>query len=83
MPPPPVYEMVVDAEDAAFGTFDQWTVFANSLDHQMCMEHMRVASKIPEFTIPLEPRRKVFSMVSLSLFAHPSELPITERKIAC
>lgn len=62
MPPPPVYEMVVDAEDAAFGTFDQWTVFANSLDHQMCMEHMRVASKIPEFTIPLEPRRKVFSM---------------------
>ncbi|KAK6027206.1 SET domain protein [Ostertagia ostertagi] len=62
LPPPPIYEMVVDSEDAAFGSFDQWTVFANSLDRQSCASHMRVASKIPEFTIPLEPRRKVFSM---------------------
>nr|CDJ92627.1 Zinc finger and FY-rich and SET domain containing protein [Haemonchus contortus] len=62
IPPPPLYEMVVDAEDAAFGSFDQWAVFANSLDRQPCANHMRVASKIPEFTIPLEPRRKVFSM---------------------
>ncbi|KAK5975091.1 Histone-lysine N-methyltransferase, partial [Trichostrongylus colubriformis] len=62
LPPPPVYEMIVDAEDAAFGSFDQWMVFANSLDRQPSANHMRVASKIPEFTIPLEPRRKVFSM---------------------
>ncbi|KAJ1371395.1 hypothetical protein KIN20_033345 [Parelaphostrongylus tenuis] len=59
---PPVYEIVIDAEDAAYGTFDQWIVFARALDCQPCSDYMRVASKIPESTIPLEPRRKVFDM---------------------
>ncbi|VDM65007.1 unnamed protein product [Strongylus vulgaris] len=68
MSPPPVYDMVVDAEDAAYGTFDQWVVFAHALDRQPSADHMRVASKLPEFTIPLEPRRKVFDMVQTYTF---------------
>lgn len=74
MPPPPTYEMVVDAEDAAYGSFDQWVVFAHALDRQACADHMRVTSKIPDFTIPLEPRRKVFDMVIIQLFFYPHSL---------
>ncbi|VDN26467.1 unnamed protein product [Cylicostephanus goldi] len=62
MSSPPMYDLVVDAEDTAYGTFDQWVVFAHALDRQPCGDHMRVASKLPEFTIPLEPRRAVFDM---------------------
>ncbi|KJH43268.1 SET domain protein [Dictyocaulus viviparus] len=62
MPSPPVYEIVIDAEDAAYGTFDQWIVFAHALDSQPCSDYMRVANKIPDCSIPLEPRRKVFNM---------------------
>ncbi|KAL6727100.1 hypothetical protein Aduo_009007 [Ancylostoma duodenale] len=80
MPPPPIYEMVVDAEDAAFGTFDQWVVFAHALDRQPSADHMRVTSKIPEFTIPLEPRRKVFDM-RISLIITLAQKPETVEEV--
>uniref|UniRef100_A0A1I7X771 Post-SET domain-containing protein n=1 Tax=Heterorhabditis bacteriophora TaxID=37862 RepID=A0A1I7X771_HETBA len=61
LPAPPPYELIVDAEDMTHGSFDLLSAFPRTVEKQPSLEHIRVASKIPEFIIPLEPHRKVFS----------------------